>query len=871
MKKYIFLFIILSLIYGVSKAQFSDDFSDGDFTQNPIWQGETTSFEVNSQNFLRLKSAGTDTAYLYTNSSIINNSEWRFFVKHSFNSSSNNLSRVYLASNQSNLEGNLNGYYVRIGGTQDNISLWRQDGNVHTEIISGSNISTGNSTNKINVKVVCNAASQWELWAYDIQNGAGLVLEGTVVDNTYSVSSYFGVYCKFTSSNATKFYFDDFYAGNIVVDTVAPKIMNINVVSDTEIDLKFDEVVEKNSAEDESNFNINNGIGNVAMALRDVTDSTIVHLILSNSLAYKQVYELEISDIEDAAGNIALDKVYNIVWYEIVHGDIVINEIMCDPSPSVSLPDAEYIELYNNSPKEVDLKNWSLTIGNSEKTFSAGKIDANSYAIIGHIDDEPILSSYGNFIGLSSFSLPNSSGRILLKDTSGSIIHYINYSLSWYNDNAKDDGGWSIEQVDASNICGQSNNWSASKDLRGGTPGEKNSIARLNPDTKRPNIVKLTVESDKLLRVFFDEGTDSVSTMDLLKYNVNKGIGAAISIIASYPDYKSYLLEFSNQFQLGEIYELEIDTGIEDCVGNATTEKSIIEFGLPQNADSNDVQINEVLFHPKNDGVDYVEIYNKSDKIIDVKNLRLANWSMEDENWANVKDIAVDGFLLFPHSYYIITTSKSMVKSQYYVEEPDNIIEAESMPSMANTEGNIYLISKNLQMIDGMKYTDDMHYSLLNNPEGISLERLSSTVSSMEAGNWFSAATPGRNAEGFGGTPTYINSQKASASNGGQWNVSPEIFSPDNDGRDDLLQINYEFGEAGYTAKINIYDSKGRLIRKLPSSQILGSKGFIVWDGLNDNNQKASIGIYVIIIEFYNPNGDAQQKKLTCVLGGKLD
>jgi len=73
-------------------AQFQDDFSDGNFTQNPSWHGNEAKFEVNSLFYLHLKSTGTDTAYLYTSSSIIKNTEWRFYIKQSFNSSANNLS-----------------------------------------------------------------------------------------------------------------------------------------------------------------------------------------------------------------------------------------------------------------------------------------------------------------------------------------------------------------------------------------------------------------------------------------------------------------------------------------------------------------------------------------------------------------------------------------------------------------------------------------------------------------------------------------------------------------------------------------------------------------------------------------------------------
>ncbi len=850
-------------------SQFIDDFSDGDFIQNPEWQGDVAAFEVNSQDFLHLVSTGTDTSILYTNSSIISNTEWRFVAKHSFNSSSNNNSRVYIAASNNNLAGDVDGYYVQIGSTQDNISLWRQDGDIHTEIITGTNVSTGNSVNLLQIKVICDPNGNWELFAYDLQNGNGYISEGTANDITYTMCSKFGIFCKYTSSNATKFYFDDFYIGSIVLDTIAPLLSAVEVISANELLLQFDEVVEKNSAENESNYNIDGGIGVSGSAIRDVIDSSKVKLYFPNALTYAQIYNLTISNISDNAGNISNDISEVVVYYNITKGDIVINEIMCDPSPTIGLPDAEYIELYNNSPKDLQLSGWSIIIGSSEKVFTTGKIAPGDYAIIGHEDDESLFLPYGNFIGLSSFSLPNTSGTILLKNDSNNIIHYINYKQAWYNNSAKQDGGWSLEQIDASNYCGGSNNWSASSNINGGTPGTENSIKANNPDVEGPMVDRVVVINTMSLQIFFDESTDSITAKKLLNYEVDNGIGNPISITSSYPDYKSYILNFSTAIQASIIYNINVKSGIEDCAGNFNIE-SKHSFGLPQISDSNDVQINEVLFHPSGDGVDYVEIFNKSDKIIDLKYLRLSNWDYEDEEWSNVKEISPDGYLIFPNTYYVITTSALTVKNQYFVKEVSNIIEVEYMPSMSNTSGNIYLISNALQMIDGMEYSDEMHYSLLNNPEGISLERLSSTTSAMESTNWHSAATPGLNADGFGGTPTYINSQNAGIAGEGEWNVTPEIFSPDNDGRDDFLQINYKMKDAGYTANINIYDSKGRLVRKLSAGEVLGANGFIVWDGLNEDNQKANIGIYVLLIEYFNPNGDAQQLKLSCVLGGVL-
>ncbi|RLD67254.1 MAG: hypothetical protein DRI84_03025, partial [Bacteroidetes bacterium] len=149
------------------KAQIQDDFSDGDFTNNPTWSGTDAQFKINTSDKLQLSSSGSDTSYLSTANSLVNNTEWRFYIKQSFNSSSNNHSRIYLISDQSNLINSLNGYYVQFGSTQDDICLYRQDGNTTIKIISGTYGNTGNSINEFTIKITRDANGDWELFSDD--------------------------------------------------------------------------------------------------------------------------------------------------------------------------------------------------------------------------------------------------------------------------------------------------------------------------------------------------------------------------------------------------------------------------------------------------------------------------------------------------------------------------------------------------------------------------------------------------------------------------------------------------------------------------------------------------------------------------------
>ncbi|HEU0064590.1 MAG TPA: lamin tail domain-containing protein, partial [Flavisolibacter sp.] len=41
--------------------------------------------------------------------------------------------------------------------------------------------------------------------------------------------------------------------------------------------------------------------------------------------------------------------------------DVVIDEIMADPSPAIQLPEAEYIEIRNISGHTINLQSWQLS------------------------------------------------------------------------------------------------------------------------------------------------------------------------------------------------------------------------------------------------------------------------------------------------------------------------------------------------------------------------------------------------------------------------------------------------------------------------------------------------------------------------------
>ena len=97
-------------------------------------------------------------------------------------------------------------------------------------------------------------------------------------------------------------------------------------------------------------------------------------------------------------------------------------------------------------------------------------------------------------------------------------------------------------------------------------------------------------------------------------------------------------------------------------------------------------------------------------------------------------------------------------------------------------------------------------------------------------------------------------------------NLDPVLFTPNNDGFDDVVTINYQFKQEGYVGNIHIFDSQGRRVTQLINNELLGVAGSYTWDGTDDNESVAIEGIYIIYFEAFHISGDLQKSKGVCVI-----
>jgi hypothetical protein len=593
------LFCIFFLTPFVAQSQLSEGFTDGNFTLLPVWGGNSDKFIVNTSKQLQLNSSGADTSYLSTPSTIVDSTEWNFWVKLAFAPSDNNYVKIYLIADQTNLKIPLNGYFIRMGenGSFDSVDLWEQSGTTETKIIDGANGHCGKSTNTLRIKVTRDKSGDWKLYA-DTLGGINYIPEGNVTDTKHIITSAFGLSCKYTTSNTTKFYFDDVYVGPIRIDAEPPIISNACAVSVTQLDVYFNESVEPVSAEAIAHYSVGDGIGNPVSIQRDAVNPNLTHLV------------------------------------------------------------------------------------------------------------------------------------------------------------------------------------------------------------------------------------------------------------------------FTNPFQASKQYTLTVN-GVSDIAGNSTVSISAV-FILPEKPFASDIVINEILPDPNAGGVDFVELYNKSNKVIDLATLTLCSFDTIANQLNSIHAISPLRTLFYPQQYIVLSTNSSAVKNQYYSSNPSGFVEISGFPTMNIASGIIVLADTSKNVIDRFDYKQDMHFALLNTTKGVSLERIDPSHTTNDRNNWHSAGA----SEGYA-TPAYKNSQTIDLKAGKEITFSSEIFSPDNDGNNDVLSINYAFETPGYVANVSVYSSNGILVRNLVSNELLSSSGFYTWDGIDNSHELCGIGMYIIHFQLFNSSGTVKNYKKVTVLAHK--
>ena len=623
MRKLFLAFAALFLFEAV-KAQFTENFADGDFTANPAWGGSTSDYIVNASFQLQSNNTTANAAfYLSTASTLATTAQWDFDATLAFNTSSANYVDVFLIASAADVTANTtNGYFVRMGGTDDEISLFRKDGATAIKIIDGVNGTLNTSNNTLNIRVSRDASNQWSLNRDITGTGTNFFNEGLVTDITYAASSFFGIYIKqSTASFFQKHFFDNIIVQTYVPDTNPPVIVSATATSQSTVDILFNEPVDLATSETASNYVVNNSIGMPLTAVRDVANASLVHMNFAVNFPSNQNHTVTINAVTDLAGNSITNGTSVFSYFIPSPYSVVIDELMADPTPLVQLPDAEWLELKNTTAFDINLQNWRV----GKPTGISGPmpnyiLKADSFVVVCTGSAVAALAAFGPVISVTSFpSLNNTGDNLYLVSPQGYTIHSVNYTDGWYQNALKKDGGWSLEMIDTHNPCSGMSNWIASNDANGGTPGKKNSTDAINSDITNPKLLRAYAADSVHVTLVFNEPVDSISASLASQYSISDGIGNPILATALAPVFDRVTLTLLNPLLRNKIYTVTV-TAVTDCSGNTIGSPNTARVGLYEPTDSFDMVVNEILFNPLSGGNDYAEFYNRSNKILNLKN-----------------------------------------------------------------------------------------------------------------------------------------------------------------------------------------------------------------------------------------------------------
>ena len=210
MRKIIFVLLFLAPCYVFS--QFSDNFNDGLFQgmRSVEWSGDVEKFIVNTDFQLQLNAPTTGSpAQLKTAKALSANAYWEWWMKLDFNPTSSNYAKVFLCSDVSDLTGDLNGLFIRIGYTSKNISLISQKGKTTKVLIEGTAQRLNNASVALHVQAKWDKNGTFSLYS-KLDGEPEYLLEGTCSLTDVFPGTYFGVVCTFSSTRNKSFYFDDF-------------------------------------------------------------------------------------------------------------------------------------------------------------------------------------------------------------------------------------------------------------------------------------------------------------------------------------------------------------------------------------------------------------------------------------------------------------------------------------------------------------------------------------------------------------------------------------------------------------------------------------------------------------------------------------
>ena len=651
-------------------------------------------------------------------------------------------------------------------------------------------------------------------------------------------------------------------------DLLPPELIEAAIIDERTIRLDFSEFVDPESALRTGHYTLN-----PHLAIQHISaDDNQVRLSFTEKFNSGFQYELNVMNITDLFGNVSEPKtttLHYLRYSAYLPGDIVINEFL----PADSDQPASFVELWNRSDKNFDLSGWIIGDSGSRTVFPPGSyIKEGEHLVI--TEDDNFSAGIVRSYRLQSFPyLHSQKDAIHLRDRDGVLVDSLYYDIT--NGWLDLERGRSMERKDPEAASNDPANWGLSLAATGHTAGEGNSIFRI--DDTPPDLIFATLMKNGTILARFSE---FLHLHDELKFNVN---GTPLRIERHNETRgDEIILSAINEWKADRSGEMLLEVfNLQDIKSNIRATSTIpIAFSPEQG----DLVINEIMYQPIADPNDqqpdqgeYIELRNIRDAAISLEGVSLRGRPDETGKTRALHPAGSRSAWIPAGGFALLYSDKQRGFNQsrlarFFGMKEVNIsavlrFDQNSLGLRASGDA-IYLADSTGLVIDSVAYSEEWHNPNIIDRRGISLEKINPFDNGNNEANWSS------NTLVTGGSPLAENSifQSINLSLPQEGiSFSPNPFSPDDDGYEDYLLIQYRLDGPDYLASVYIYDRFGRLVRRLANGRPVSSSGSLIWDGRKDDGAHNRIGIYIVVFEgIDNATGRRRVFKDTVVLARRL-
>ena len=512
----------------------------------------------------------------------------------------------------------------------------------------------------------------------------------------------------------------------------------------------------------------------------------------------------------------------------LIFSAIVINEVMSNPagleSGSGSPGDRnEFIEILNIGNDTIDISQFFIadrTVSDAIEPWTDVFPDTNAitgttlippgfYGVI--LDPEYVDS--GDGIHLQPYRFTDSTIVLRVDDTtigdglsSKDTVYLINHNgdtIDIFVQGETNKDGFSYERINPY-LPADIENTGLSVDSTGSTPGRRNSIyigdgIYISSFSLSDTLIILALKNpgihtvEDTLIVFDDYNRDGDLSDDEVLFKQGLSIPPGDTII------------LTRNISLSEgVHPIRAKTSFSSAYGYIRVGDVV-----------GDVVINEIMAAPEM-GCEWIELYNTLAYPVSI-----GGWLLEGET---LPDVSVP-----PLGYLIVADDSTEFFAVYGMPESELLTHP---LSLSNEEDSVLLFTGDTFCMDRVAYTET--------ERGYSIERLNPLLPSGERASWSWSVYPG-------GTPGRQNSVFTEKNEGEEFNVYPSVFTPDGDGRDEVLLATIPLPFVRNHIEVSIFDLRGRRIyREVFDSG--GDVAYFRWDGRKNGGGQAEKGVYILYV-----------------------